>query len=129
MPLGKGNQILYTGAALGHCQCSAIAQLVEQAAVNRWVVGSSPTRGATFPPLVSTARLAVVTAGCEAARGQPLVRVQTPDLASISAEMPCPSVALTSSAHSPSDSGLLSQSRASLGRVTVTCNRASVPCF
>ena len=25
---------------------SAIAQLVEQAAVNRWVVGSSPTRGA-----------------------------------------------------------------------------------
>ena len=25
--------------------CSSIAQLVEQAAVNRWVVGSSPTRG------------------------------------------------------------------------------------
>jgi len=25
---------------------SAIAQLVEQATVNRWVVGSSPTRGA-----------------------------------------------------------------------------------
>ncbi len=27
---------------------SSVAQLVEQAAVNRWVVGSSPTRGA-FP--------------------------------------------------------------------------------
>jgi molybdenum cofactor guanylyltransferase len=27
---------------------SSVAQLVEQAAVNRWVVGSSPTRGATF---------------------------------------------------------------------------------
>lgn len=27
---------------------SPVAQLVEQAAVNRWVAGSSPARGATF---------------------------------------------------------------------------------
>ncbi len=27
--------------------CSPVAQLVEQAAVNRWVAGSSPARGAT----------------------------------------------------------------------------------
>ena len=26
--------------------CSPVAQLVEQAAVNRWVAGSSPARGA-----------------------------------------------------------------------------------
>ena len=31
-------------------RCSAIAQLVEQATVNRPVVGSSPTRGATLTP-------------------------------------------------------------------------------
>ena len=29
-------------------QYSSIAQSVEQTAVNRWVVGSSPTRGAFF---------------------------------------------------------------------------------
>jgi hypothetical protein len=28
--------------------CSPVAQLVEQAAVNRWVAGSSPARGANF---------------------------------------------------------------------------------
>lgn len=39
--------------------CSLIAQLVEQAAVNRFVVGSSPTRGAIFhfqPNVVSGRR-------------------------------------------------------------------------
>ena len=34
-------------------RCSAIAQLVEQATVNRPVVGSSPTRGATLFPTVT----------------------------------------------------------------------------
>ena len=32
--------------------CSAIAQLVEQATVNRPVAGSSPARGATFSPAI-----------------------------------------------------------------------------
>ncbi len=29
-------------------QCSSVAQLVEQVAVNHWVGGSSPSRGAIF---------------------------------------------------------------------------------
>ena len=34
--------------------CSPVAQLVEQAAVNRWVAGSSPARGAiSFPGYLS----------------------------------------------------------------------------
>src|SRR4051794_3370734 len=45
MALGKGNQILYTGAALG-LEHSAVAQLVEHSTVNRMVLGSSPSRGA-----------------------------------------------------------------------------------
>lgn len=39
------------GFAKEAARYSAIAQLVEQATVNRPVVGSSPTRGATFLPL------------------------------------------------------------------------------
>lgn len=41
------------GFAKEAARCSAIAQLVEQATVNRPVVGSSPTRGATFLKLPS----------------------------------------------------------------------------
>ena len=37
------------GFAIRTPRCSRIAQLVEQAAVNRWVVGSSPTPGASYP--------------------------------------------------------------------------------
>lgn len=43
------------GFAKEAARYSAIAQLVEQATVNRPVVGSSPTRGATFLRLPSTA--------------------------------------------------------------------------
>ena len=41
MEIGFGNEA---------ARCSAIAQLVEQATVNRPVVGSSPTRGASASP-------------------------------------------------------------------------------
>ena len=40
--VGRGGKLLLYGA-----RCSSVAQLVEQAAVNRWVAGSSPARGAT----------------------------------------------------------------------------------
>ena len=63
--LGKPNQTRYTDAAFdeeAHRMSSAIAQLVEQAAVNRWVVGSSPTRGAIlfFPQIPSNCNGAMV---------------------------------------------------------------------
>ena len=48
-------------AAFAYTQnpCSPVAQLVEQAAVNRWVAGSSPARGAIFSPVISMLLLAM----------------------------------------------------------------------
>ena len=44
---------------------SPVAQLVEQAAVNRWVVGSSPTGGASFFSSKSRDRVVYRDAGPE----------------------------------------------------------------
>ena len=56
------------------CDYSSIAQLVEQSAVNRSVVGSSPTRGAIFGPLVKRLRHRPFTAitGVRFSHGSPL---------------------------------------------------------
>jgi hypothetical protein len=42
--------------------CSPVAQQVEQAAVNRWVAGSNPARGANFPKHLTIFLAAVVQA-------------------------------------------------------------------
>jgi hypothetical protein len=47
--------------------CSPVAQLVEQAAVNRWVAGSSPARGAKLP--IDLAKNAGAVISLRATRG------------------------------------------------------------
>ncbi len=57
--------------------CSSVAQLAERAAVNRHVVGSSPTRGAIFYQSLALSFLYAILAGIKRIQTKPALTFDT----------------------------------------------------